>query len=159
MGRRQPSWGGLRGPCPWNGLCPQNMRTPTPKQLQLLGTLSYRQSPELSVWLTVPHSPGLRALYSRFSQHACCRPELATILQLLTYIRNAVGLTTVNVCVDIDECKLYTTLHDCANTVGNYTCSCRTGYELVNRMMCKGSSLKHFQSQLAAAEFQLHGGP
>lgn len=40
----------------------------------------------------------------------------------------------VNFSVDIDECAegISGCSHTCRNTVGSYTCSCRTGYRLAS---------------------------
>ena len=42
---------------------------------------------------------------------------------------------------DIDECVLNTDgcAHNCTNTIGSYTCSCRMGFSLAaNRHSCEG---------------------
>ncbi|MCG8621971.1 MAG: hypothetical protein MJE68_08265 [Proteobacteria bacterium] len=46
---------------------------------------------------------------------------------------------------DINECVRNTDGcdHNCVNTIGSYTCSCRTGYSLeANRRSCEG--MVHF---------------
>ncbi|XP_055957476.1 mucin-like protein isoform X2 [Patella vulgata] len=41
-------------------------------------------------------------------------------------------------CYDVDEClKDNECNHDCLNTIGNYTCSCRHGYKLMGKGMCQ----------------------
>ena len=43
---------------------------------------------------------------------------------------------------DIDECALGVCDHNCVNSVGSYTCSCRTGYQLnVDGHTCNGESV------------------
>ena len=51
-----------------------------------------------------------------------------------------------HLCTDIDECRLGThqCAQNCSNTVGSYTCSCRTGYRLSNDGQTCISEFKHF---------------
>lgn len=53
-------------------------------------------------------------------------------------------MLSVLMCADIDECALETDRCDqnCQNTVGNYTCSCRTGYILSGRFTCLSEQKK-----------------
>lgn len=43
---------------------------------------------------------------------------------------------------DIDECERETDQcnHLCENNVGSYTCSCHSGFELMNDFHCEGKS-------------------
>ena len=42
-------------------------------------------------------------------------------------------------CIDVDECTgSRRCQHNCHNTVGSYSCSCRTGYQLVGSANCRG---------------------
>ena len=42
--------------------------------------------------------------------------------------------------LDIDECILNkdSCEQDCSNTIGSYSCSCESGYELSNGFHCEG---------------------
>ena len=53
-------------------------------------------------------------------------------------------MLSVLLCADIDECTLERDRCDqnCQNTVGNYTCSCRTGYTLSGRFTCLSKQKK-----------------
>ena len=47
--------------------------------------------------------------------------------------------TIITMAVDIDECTESSPCdHNCMNTVGSYTCSCRTGYSLMGKTTCVG---------------------
>jgi hypothetical protein len=63
------------------------------------------------------------------------------MILLHVYVPNSSYMGTmlsVLMFIDIDECALETDRcdQDCHNAVGNYTCSCRTGYTLSGRFTC-----------------------
>ena len=60
--------------------------------------------------------------------------HLMVILVMVNLIYHYLLITSleVNLSIDINECTEGTSgcSHTCSNTVGSYTCSCRTGYRL-----------------------------
>lgn len=46
--------------------------------------------------------------------------------------------------IDIDECSLdlHNCTHVCINTLGNYSCSCPSGFQLVDQLKCEGKTFQ-----------------
>ena len=52
-------------------------------------------------------------------------------------------LPSVWCCIDLDECTgSHRCQHNCHNTVGSYSCSCRTGYQQVGATNCRGEVMQ-----------------
>lgn len=59
------------------------------------------------------------------------------------YLKHSNYLNLLSRCIDINECKLNSTISncdenaDCINTMGSYECQCKSGFQ-GNGIICKG---------------------
>ena len=61
-------------------------------------------------------------------------------MEILTYTLHVPNMMKLMSSSDIDECENYPCSQNCHNTLGSYTCSCRTGYSLLDETECVGKT-------------------
>lgn len=77
------------------------------------------------------------AMMDTYLMPGTTKPVQVGILQYCLYLSNMKGSNVFSNFPDIDECQQEGFCsHECTNTAGSYKCSCKNGYELVNRT-CK----------------------